>query len=491
MAAVDRTDKRKLHVYQKEFKTINRIMTALSSTKNLDDIYSIILSSLISPHGLNYDRCLLFSYDKKFDAFRGSLALGPSNREDAKTFTKEMETEEKTLDVLINNHSLEPKVMQNEIWDACLSSLKVSSLWIATVQKFGIKNPIAKTIRRLSFSSTGNARGERFFTKLCLDDKPCVIDQEKQPGLIPPALAKILDTRFIALPLCTDSLPHSVLLIDRKYSGKSIGEDDLRPLQWFKIQASLAVENALLYRDLQFAYNDLKQMDILKSNFLSTISHELRTPLTTIHGFVELLYDEKVGGLEKKQRDLLLRVNKNTKHLIHMVNDIIDVAEIQAHGLADFELKAVNPLSVLHSAVDQVQDRKDGKRVRIVPKIDNDIPSIMADKHSLERIFYHLLDNAVKFSDNDATVTIRFQKQNAELLISICDQGIGIKPEHLQRIFDDFFQADGRLNRSFEGLGLGLTITSLLLKATGGKILAESTPGKGSSFTVVYPIANQ
>ena len=474
--------------FLKEFQTFNRIITALSSASNLEDIYGIILSSLISAQGLNFSRSILFTFDAKFDTFNGSLSLGPSSREEAVIFNEEMEKEEVALQTIIMNHK-DDVTLQPDLEMSCLLGLQAASLWISTVQKFGLQNPITDAVRRISCSAHSKRREEHFLHEVSESNIPRIHNKTDSRIHLPAGLAKILDDVFITIPVRSKAQKYAVVLVDRKFSPLLITREDPYHLQWFANQASLAVENAVLYNNLQSAYNDLKEIDILKSNFLSTISHELRTPLTTIYGFLELLVDGKVGPIPERQRNLLLRAAKNSAHLINMVKDLIDVAELQTYGVTNIKIGPVDPLPLVLTAINRVRKRKDYKPVNINPVIEGDVPRILTEENSLERIIYHILDNAVKFSPNEGKVSIRFLEENEELHISIIDEGIGIQPEHLSRIFDSFYQADAKLSRAFDGMGLGLSITRLLLSATGGKIHAESTPGKGSTFTILYPIA--
>jgi len=473
----------------KDIQKINRIITALSSTKDLEDIYSIILCALISPEGLNFSRSFLFTYNKKPDNFTGNMMLGPSSEEEALSFYSEMEKEEKALEEILQSHSIKYDLSQGEIWDFCLSGLKVSGLWISMVQKLGSEHPYTNAIRKLSFSPYGRRKGENFFHEVCKEEKPQLFNRKEKPDLFPPRMMGILDDRFIAIPICSKTSPYAVVLVDKRFSPKPISRENLCPLQWFLSQAKLAVENSILYHDLQVAYDELKEMDILKSNFLSTVSHELRTPLTMIHGFVELLLDNRVDEISGDQRQLLNRVARNTRHIINMINDIIDVAEIQTHGMADFMVEPTNPELVLSLAIDRVKERRGKKNVQFDILSNQDIPAILAEKKSLERILYQILDNAVKFSQEGGKITVCFKQVAGEFQFIINDEGIGIEKDKLQKIFEVFYQVDSKLSRSFEGLGLGLTITRLLLSATGGKILVQSSPGKGSTFTIIYPIA--
>jgi len=474
-----------------EFQKITRIITALSSTKDLEDIYSIILCALISPEGLNFSRSFLFTYDPKFDTFHGNMVLGPSSPKEACDFFSEMQKEEKALKKIIESHRKKSGAGEEDIWDFPLSGLKVSSLWISMVQKMGFQNPLTESIRRLSFSGYGKRKNEKFFHNICKDHRPRIIHQKRNPYGFPPGLSGILAIPFLAIPITGKTHPYAVVLVDRKFSPLSLTPEDLQNLEWFVNQASLSVENAMLYQDLHEAYNDLKQMEMLKTNFLSTVSHELRTPLTTIYGFVELLMDNRVGEVSRDQKELLYRVAMNTRHLINIVNDIIEVAEVRTHGMSTIKVKSVHPAPSLKAAIAHVQDQRGDKNISIdIQEIDF-IPPILADRLSLERILYHLLDNAVKFSPRKGRVMVEFHQTDGELQIAITDQGIGIAPAHLRRIYDYFYQVDNKLSRSFEGLGLGLTVTRLLISATSGKMLAQSTPGKGSTFTIMYPIASQ
>jgi len=474
-----------------EFQKITRIITALSSSQEVDDIYSIILCALISPEGLNFSRSFLFTYDPKFDTFHGNMVLGPSSQEEACDFFSQMQKEESAINTIIEAHRKKTGPGEEDIWDFPLSGLKVSSLWISMVQKMGFQNPLTDTIRRLSYSGYGKRKNEKFFHQICKDHRPRIIRQKRNPHGFPPGLSGILDIPFLAIPVTGKTQPYALVLVDRKFSNLSITSEDLQNLEWFVNQASLSVENAMLYQDLQEAYNDLKQMEMLKSNFLSTVSHELRTPLTTIYGFVELLMDNRVGEVSRDQRELLYRVAMNTRHLINIVNDIIEVAEVRTHGMSTIKGKSVHPVPALKAAIAHVQDQREDKNISIDIQERDSVPPVLADRLSLERILYHLLDNAVKFSPRNGRVLVEFHQTEGELQIAITDRGIGIAPGHLRRIYDYFYQVDNKLSRSFEGLGLGLTVTRLLISATGGKILAESAPGKGSIFTIVYPIAKQ
>ncbi|MEI6037748.1 MAG: HAMP domain-containing sensor histidine kinase, partial [Planctomycetota bacterium] len=200
---------------------------------------------------------------------------------------------------------------------------------------------------------------------------------------------------------------------------------------------------------------DDKEVDRLKTNFLSIVSHELRTPLTSIIGFVRLVEEEKVGPITPPQCDLLKRVSHHAAHLQSMVNDLLEIAEVEAGGMIDVELEAVDPLAAFYNILPKIETRRGSKNITIEPVIRNTVPLIRCDSLALERIYYHLLDNAVKFIPSEGRVTVEFDRRDNELNISIVDTGIGISHENLTRIFDHFYQVDSRLERTYGGMGIG------------------------------------
>ncbi len=159
--------------------------------------------------------------------------------------------------------------------------------------------------------------------------------------------------------------------------------------------------------------------------------------------------------------------------------------------LSQRHLEPVDPLDALMTTLPRLEQRRETNHVGIEPVLTQQIPRVLTEQKALERILYHLLDNAVKFSSNNSTVTVEFEPVETKLNIHVSDQGIGIHSLHLKKIFDYFYQVDNKLTRSYEGLGLGLATTRVLLLATGGEIAVKSTRGSGSVFTITYPIVEK
>lgn len=476
-----------------QFQLINRINTALSSSLKLEDIYSIILAALVSNSGLGFSRAIIFRFDPLQKHFTGYRALGSLDAKEYDKMREEMQTEFE----FINNalKEIENGAQEEDHEDyltSNLSQLRSSALWITSVQKAQNNSPLTDLVSNITIDYVPN-RASR--VKNCISETinaGSVLIFKKSPDApkLPNDLYEILDDRFMVAPIKTKNTTLAVIIVDKKFENKNITHNDRRYLEWFCNQASLVIDNAEMFEDLQTAYDDLKQMDHLKTNFLSIISHELRTPLTAVLGFADLLMNEKLGPLNTAQKELLDRIVKNSHHLTHIVNDLIEVTHIQAGEQASVVLEPVDPLNVIMSIQPKLNLRRREKRVSIEPEIICPLPMIMSNQEALEKIFFHLLDNAVKFSTERSTVRITFERKDNDLHIGIVDQGIGIPEDRLQSIFELFYQVDDRLARAHEGLGLGLTITRMLTSATGGRIDVKSQVGKGSTFTVIYPVAS-
>ena len=299
------------------------------------------------------------------------------------------------------------------------------------------------------------------------------------------------DRVFQQVLVCHNHHIYYVIFADKKYQQLGFMPIDFLQLEWFRSHTSLLLRNSKLIDDLRSAYEEIKNIDTLKTNFLSVISHELRTPLTSIYGFLELLITGKAGELSPTQRQLLDRIDQNTNTLINKVNDLIELAHFETEGIEHPELSAVDPLAVVMNTFSQLEPRARANKIVTEPVIKTEIPPILANENALERIFYHLLDNAIKFSPPESKVVAELEHQNNQVMISFIDKGAGIPPEQLQRVFDYFYQLEEPMTRTYEGMGVGLTLTRLLLKATGGQLEVESQPNQGSRFTVIYPVVSK
>jgi CheY-like chemotaxis protein/anti-sigma regulatory factor (Ser/Thr protein kinase) len=221
------------------------------------------------------------------------------------------------------------------------------------------------------------------------------------------------------------------------------------------------------------------------------MSHELRTPLNAIIGFSELLEDESFGPLNERQKRYVTNVHSSGRHLLQLVNDILDLAKIEA-GRLQLEPESINLNTLLTDMQRGLEPLAVAKRQGFVLEIPQELPPIIADRAKVKQILYNLLSNAIKFTKEGGRVGVRARYScsdhtQPQIEIAVWDSGIGIAPEDLKRVFLEFEQLDSSYVRQQEGTGLGLALTRRLVEAHGGRVWVESTVGVGSTFTFVLP----
>ena len=230
----------------------------------------------------------------------------------------------------------------------------------------------------------------------------------------------------------------------------------------------------------------------MNSEFLAAMSHELRTPLNGIIGFTEFLIDGKPGPLNAKQKEYLLDVYNSAQHLLQLINDVLDLAKIEAGKIElnpeTFELaKAIGEVCAVINGIAQK------KGVEVSRAVLAQLGNVTLDQQKLKQMCYNLLSNAVKFTDPGGSVEIGAALLDGadagRVKIWVTDTGIGIKEEDIQRLFRQFEQLEAGVSRRFEGSGLGLALTRKLVEMQGGTISVESKYGVGSTFSVTLPIA--
>jgi len=295
---------------------------------------------------------------------------------------------------------------------------------------------------------------------------------------------------LLAVPMVTKDRVIGTLSIDDTRVD-AFTEDDGRLLSIAAAQAAVAIENAQLYEDLkeraeklERAYNELKELDRLKSEFQQNVSHELRTPLTFVKAYVELMLDGTLGELNQRQRESLEIVAERTNTLTHLVRDIISLQQIEQGTL---RLSMVNLGEIAQMAL--LSAEVTARQAGIVLKADipPDLPLVPADRDRINQVFDNLLGNAIRFSPDGGEIIVRVWDAGDTVEASISDTGIGIPEGELEKIFERFYQVDGSTTRRFGGTGLGLAIVKRIVEAHGGRVWAESELGRGSTFFFTLP----
>jgi signal transduction histidine kinase len=255
------------------------------------------------------------------------------------------------------------------------------------------------------------------------------------------------------------------------------------------IQASMAIQNAILFAEVKEKNAALERANHLKSQFLANVTHELRTPLHSIISYGALILEGFVDGeLTTEQEEHIQFMVRRAEDLSHLVDDMLDLSKIEADRI---EVKP-EPLALgpcLTEVVNQLKPLANTKALHLNLEMEAGLPQAMADSHRVRQVAINLVSNALKFTEKGG-VTIRCMLlRNADMLrISVHDTGIGISPAALGYIFEAFRQADGSTTRRFGGTGLGLTIARKLVELQGGEVAVESVLGEGSTFSFTLPI---
>ena len=259
-------------------------------------------------------------------------------------------------------------------------------------------------------------------------------------------------------------------------------------------QVGVALQNARLYVEQAATVAQLRELDRLKSSFLANMSHELRTPLNSILGFADVMLAELDGPLTENMGTDLQLVQKNGQHLLHLINDVLDMAKIEA-GRMNLSPEQFVVKDVLEEVLSITSTLADEKKLDVRVDADSDADvSLLADRTRVQQVMINLVNNAIKFTDNQGKIRIHARRQGeGAALITVKDTGMGIPPDKLDTIFQEFAQIDTSTTRKTGGTGLGLPISRRLVEMHGGRLWAESKgiPGEGSTFFVELPLEAQ
>ena len=238
---------------------------------------------------------------------------------------------------------------------------------------------------------------------------------------------------------------------------------------------------------LEWQSRELEKASRLKSEFLANMSHELRTPINALLGYTALMQERIYGDLTEKQHTALEKIRGASRHLLELINDILDLSKIEA-GKMQVHLEDVRLQEIGVEVSQTVEPMVSSKGLRFVRDLEPELPAIRTDRTKIRQIVLNLLSNAIKFT-HEGSITLRVAGSGSMVRITVQDTGIGISPDNLQSIFEEFRQVDGSHTREYGGTGLGLSITKKLIDLLGGRITVASAPGKGSSFNVELPVS--
>jgi signal transduction histidine kinase len=279
------------------------------------------------------------------------------------------------------------------------------------------------------------------------------------------------------------------LLVVRRREPGAFPRSTVDLIKTFAAQSVQAIENARLFSKLQEKSLQLEIESRHKSQFLANMSHELRTPLNAVLGYTELVLDRVYGDIPDRMGGVMERVQVNGRHLLGLINDVLDLAKIEA-GQLTLEMARYSMKDVVEGVLDAVEPLAREKRIALRGEISPGLPPGCGDERRVAQVLLNLVGNAIKFTDA-GEVSVRATVADGSLLVAVKDTGSGISEADQRRIFDEFQQADSSSVRRKGGTGLGLSIAKRIIEMHGGCIWVESTLGEGSSFSFTLPVAEE
>ena len=316
------------------------------------------------------------------------------------------------------------------------------------------------------------------------------------------AIFKVI--HFIISPISPKEGDSGFLFVGTNDTDTAINEGDEELITILANQLAQALENARLFdktwkaqqsleekvtertRELTSALQELQIVSQRKNDFISSVSHELRTPLTSIKGYAAILLTGKLGDLPPEIRLRLEKINKHSDELVHMVNDLLDIARIES-GRQSMKKEELNLKQIAEKIGDLLGVQMKNKDIAFSINIPDEACSVFADRQQIERVFINIVGNAIKFTPANGKITISSQQHKDGIQVDISDTGYGIPENELEAIFEEFYRVDNPINEGIKGTGLGLALVKHIIEAHTGKIWVKSKFGSGSTFSFTLP----
>jgi two-component system, NtrC family, sensor kinase len=315
---------------------------------------------------------------------------------------------------------------------------------------------------------------------------PDVTDTDAYSSRVREVLVRSGYRSLLAVPLVSEDEVVGALVVNRRAPGEFPART-VEVLRTFATQSALAIQNARLFREIGDKSRELEVANQHKDEFLASMSHELRTPLNAIIGFSEVMLERMFGELNAKQEEYLNDILSSGRHLLSLINDILDLAKIEA-GRMELEPAEFNLPQAVDNALILVRERAMRRGITLDRWIDPRLGPIRGDERKIKQVLLNLLSNAVKFTPEGGRIDVRAALADGFAEISVADTGVGIAPEDHEAVFEEFRQVGTDYARKHEGTGLGLALARRFVDLHGGKIWLTSEIGRGSTFTFTIPV---
>jgi signal transduction histidine kinase len=350
---------------------------------------------------------------------------------------------------------------------------------------YGVEDELVEVVRaapiRLGEGTSGKAAAARVPVQVA----DILDEQEYDVARVREVWGRYGYRSALSLPLLREDRILGALTVWRRQVGEFPSEV-VNLLQTFATQSTLAIQRARIFRELEYKGRELELASRHKSEFLANMSHELRTPLNAVLGYTELILDSIYGEVPEKIRDVISRIDRSGRHLLGLINDVLDLSKIEAGqltlSLADYSMR-----EVVQTVFAGMESLAADKKLALTSDVSADLPLGRGDERRLSQVLLNLVGNALKFTEaGEVRVTAGLEEDR--FLVSVADTGPGISPADQQRIFEAFQQVDSSLTRRKGGTGLGLSIARRIVEMHGGRLWMESVPGQGSTFSFTVPV---
>jgi signal transduction histidine kinase len=348
-----------------------------------------------------------------------------------------------------------------------------------------IEKEFIEALRASPIHLGGGALGQAAFSRAPVEVADILDEREFSATRMRPVLRQLGYRSLLAVPLLREEQIMGGLTIFRRTPG-SFPREVVNLLQTFATQSVLAIQNARLFREIEDKSRQIEAANRHKSEFLANMSHELRTPLNAIIGFSEVLGERMFGELNEKQAEYTDDILTSGRHLLSLINEILDLSKVEA-GRMELELATFDLPLAIENARTFVRERAIKHGINLDVTIDERLGDFVGDERKIKQVLLNLLSNAVKFTPEGGRIGINAKQADGAVEISVSDTGIGIAPEDQARVFEEFRQVGTTDAQKSEGTGLGLTLAKKFVELHGGRIWVESELGKGSTFTFALP----
>jgi PAS domain S-box-containing protein len=382
---------------------------------------------------------------------------------------------------------LTPPLKTDDIVDAVESSLR-NAHRVGDWLRREVNRTTASLQKRAQISEAERSRLEMVFNNI--HDSVMILNQQNMILLVNPAMCRAfgLDSKTAVGKPVLEIITHPdlVALIANmdlsdpfQYHEVSFPDGRVGNAQFIEIHD---VGYALTMQDVTY----LREVDRIRTEFVSTVSHDLRSPLTSVIGYAELV--ERAGPLNEQQRDFISRIHDSIQHITSLINDLLDLGSIEA-GI-DTRREFVQLEGILHYTIDMLHGQIQAKRLNVRTEVAPGLPALRANPIRLRQVLDNVVGNAIKYSYENGDVYISIHAEENQIILQVTDQGRGIPVADQPHIFDKFYRGTN-IEADVEGSGLGLAIVKNIVENHQGRVWVESTPDKGSSFFVVLPVASE